>query len=382
MTGRAHRVFLARHGSRQVIAGLDESAHRLRGVDQDRTAKSLPSLDVSAVTSALDLLRTRQSKWEAQAGRERTESIAGALANELQNLDLPLDHILCSEHAVARDTAEVFAGILRERKCVGPEFKIVPCSELTPPDDLGTILEMQRATTLIIGHQPALTLLAKTWLRGNLPASTLPLGGSEVACLELGDDPRLVWLLTEKSPDLRTEILEKVKAKLDVAKFFLGALVVNASVLLNPSVIAALDSNSNAVRILLAIGLTAVAAAIGFSVATLLAFDRLTMPPEFWSDSKGPGNEEAPRRSWTVPRPPSEASIVLFYEMMHVWTHFFEPALGSALVAIVSITVALVLNKVPISTNATVLLLMAVFIGAGAFIKYYVAMRPRLGFDD
>ena len=119
-----------------------------------------------------------------------------------------------------------------------------------------------------------------------------------------------------------------MKAKLDVAKFFLGALVVNASVLLNPSVIAALDSKNDAVRILLAIGLAAVAAAIGFSVATLLAFDRLTMPPEFWSDSKGPGDEGAPTRPWTVPRPPSEASIVLFYEMMHVWTHFFEPALG------------------------------------------------------
>ena len=126
MTGRTHRVFLARHGSRQVIAALDESAHSLRGVGQRRTAKGSQSLDVSAVTSALDLLRTRQNKWEAQAGRERTESIAGALANELQNLDLALGRILCSEHAVARDTAEVFAGILRERKCVGPEFEDRP----------------------------------------------------------------------------------------------------------------------------------------------------------------------------------------------------------------------------------------------------------------
>ena len=47
-----------------------------------------------------------------------------------------------------------------------------------------------------------------------------------------------------------------------------------------------------------------------------------------------------------------------------------------------SITIALVLNKVAISANTTVLLLMAVFIVAWAFIKYYVAMRPRLGFDD
>jgi hypothetical protein len=193
---------------------------------------------------------------------------------------------------------------------------------------------------------------------------------------------RLAWLLTEKSPDLRTEILEKVKAKLDVAKFFLGALVVNASVLLNASVIAALASTNAAVKILLWIGLTAVAAAIGFSVATLLAFDRLTMPPEFWSDSKGARDEHTPTRPWTVPRPPSEASIVLFYEMMHVWTHFFEPALGSALVAIVSLTSALVLNAVRIRAETTVLLVMAGLIGVGAFIWYYVAMRPRLGFDD
>jgi hypothetical protein len=68
--------------------------------------------------------------------------------------------------------------------------------------------------------------------------------------------------------------------------------------------------------------------------------------------------------------------------MMHVWTHFFEPALGSALVAIVSLTTALVLNAVRIRAETTVLLVMAVLIGVGAFIRYYVAMRPRLGFDD
>jgi len=365
-----------------VDVSLDERAHRLRGFDHAGTAKDSAPLDVSTFRSAVDLLRTKQSKWEEQAGRQRTESIAGALANELENLDLRLDRILCSEHAVAKDTAAVLETILRKRQRIGAAFtEIEPLRELTPQRHVTTRLAIPESPTLIVGHQPDLTALANAWLKGNLPAGTLPLGGSEVAYLELGDKPRLAWLLTEKSPDLRSELLEKVKTKLDVAKFFLGALVVNAGVLLNASVIAALGSTNVAVKSLLAIGLTAVAAAIGLSVATLLAFDRLTMPPEFWSDSKGI-QHDARKRRWTVPRPPSEASIVLFYEMMHVWTHFFEPALGSALVAIVSLTTALVLNAVPIRIGTTVLLVTAVSVGGGAFIWYYVAMRPRLGFDD
>jgi hypothetical protein len=224
-----------------------------------------------------------------------------------------------------------------------------------------------------------LSTLADEWLERNVPAGTLPLGGSEVACLVLGDEPRLAWLLTEKSPELRIQIAEKMKSKFDVAKFFLGALVVNAGVLLNAPVVGALARSTNmAVKILLTVGLVAMALALGFSVATLLAFDRLTMPPEFWAE----GGDSDVSPPWSVRRPPSDATVVLFYEMMHVWTRFFEPALGSALVALSSFGTAIVLDAVRMSALSTVLTLMSLLGTAGVLINYYLKRRPRLGFQD
>jgi hypothetical protein len=45
--------------------------------------------------------------------------------------------------------------------------------------------------------------------------------------------PTLLWLLTEKSGSLVTELKDKLRSKVDTAKFFLGALAVNAGLLVN-----------------------------------------------------------------------------------------------------------------------------------------------------
>jgi hypothetical protein len=184
---------------------------------------------------------------------------------------------------------------------------------------------------------------------------------------------------------LKADLRDKIKSKLDVAKFFLSALVVNSSVLLSSSIAPLWAPGQNGpVKILVGLGSVALMASLTFTVGTLLAFDRLAMPPEFWSEPRSKSDSatisDPPR--WSVSRPPSEAVIVLFYEMMNVWKRLFEPALATSLAAIVCFFLAFISANASISAGLVLLLTLgAASLAIGAFL-YYRTYRPQLGFDD
>ena len=93
---------------------------------------------------------------------------------------------------------------------------------------------------------------------------------------------------------------------------------------------------------------------------------------------------EAPR--WTVRRPPSEESIVLYYAMVHVWTCLFEPAAGCAIVALVlllcAVAQAQLVDSLGSALNAYTLTAIAGFVAMGVAAVYYHFTQPNLGTQD
>lgn len=98
-------------------------------------------------------------------------------------------------------------------------------------------------------------------------------------------------------------------------------------------------------------------------------------------------------KKWSVLRPPSQAQVVLFYEMVHVWKTFFIPSLICAFAAIAIFLVALVYNSLSSSTvrektgDVGVLhLIVIAVVAVGALtlplVLHYRPNKPDLGFED
>jgi phosphohistidine phosphatase SixA len=244
---------------------------------------------------------------------------------------------------------------------------------------------------ILVGHQPMLTAVAGALTRKRLPAGTLPLGGSEAACMEMceGKAATLLWMLTEKSDDLLKDLKDKIKSKYDVAKFFLGAFVVNTGFLFSSTIWGGV-SDAVALWLIMA-GFVLALIALALTAATLMAYDELQMPIEFWTEPPAGGrrNGRIPRpKKWSVLRPPSQAHVVLFYEMIHAWNAFFLPALGCAGASIALIIVAMAHSRFKvIEPGLTDLVVLVMIIVAAAallvpLVIYYPHKAPKLGFED
>lgn len=341
-----------------------------------------------------------------QPGLRLTAAMAGQLCDQLELEDISVSRILHSNHTVAEQTARVFANILTERKpCCPRANPYVSCEYLSPGTEntvelVRTIERLggskdKKTASILIGHQPQLTMIARRLLGRRLPANVLPLGNSEIACIELGESPRLLWLLTEKSSDLLGELKTKIASKYDVAKFFLGALVVGNSLTLGKAI---WDLPEPIDKFLAGCGAFAALVSLGLTAATLFSYDRLLMPRDFWSEEgkdsaedpgRGTGDKGRPPR-WTVSRPPSQAHMLLFYEMVHIWKYFFYPAIGSAFAGLGLVLVAMADNSatqvsgvlhMQANWRLVILLALALFAFVIGLVAYYL-WKPRLGFDD
>jgi len=327
----------------------------------------------------------------------RSSIIAGSLADRVDSMTgEKITGIIFSPHLAAKQTAEIFRDVLSTRGCLADNYRfeanetvLDPNAQLTEKTEKEYIASLEKDSFLVIvGHQPQLTRLAKGLLGRRLPAHTLPLGGSEVACIQLGDDPRLLWLLTDKPPDLKKDLSEKIKSKFDVAKFFISALIINASVLMSSTVTGVWKSQMPPlVTAFMILGSIMLVVSLGLAVGTLLAFDRLTMPREFWSEepalSKSGKKAKSPRPPyWSVLRPPSEATIVLFYEMVHAWTHFLQPALLTSIVSIMSFLLAVAASKLCLPWDYTIGIFLGLLLLGGVLLWYYWRTKPKLGFED
>jgi phosphohistidine phosphatase SixA len=349
-------LILVRHASRHRTPA-PENVHRMDGWPAGQSpTKAVPTDDG---------LASRKSGWL------KTRSIAIALADQLAAEKVRVTHILHSNHEVARQTALVYAAVL----CRAGAAVVGSCAWLAPEDrdglaralegteldDLWTQpgpprgpdeLEWNGRAIVLVGHQPQLTAIAdgvlrRSWRKPVRRALPLPVGGGEAACLRLGTWPRLRWMLSEKS-DVGAELKDKLRSKVETAKFFLGALAVNAAILLNTSVWSTAGPSQLWV---LAGGGLLIFAGLLLAVATLLGYDALNMPPAFWSEAGSGGRRDAPLPcdvdppSRSVLRPPSEASVVLFFEMVKTWTRFFVPALFCSVAGVSLFLLSLVMSR-------------------------------------
>jgi hypothetical protein len=394
-----HCAILIRHAKREVCWDKPEDRHKMAGWKEGVWPDS-------------------KSDFDEGAGFALTHALAGRLCDQLLADDIAVKKIFCGGHLVAEQTASVYKDVIEEReinkKVLGDEdaveAEMEECGALSPGcysanalDQIREDLESQvvddrsleqpvSVAYVLVGHQPELTTIARHWLkkRRALPSDTLPIGGSEAACVRFGDDPRLLWLITNKSDDLMSDLKDKIKSKYDVAKFFLGAFVVNTGLILNAGVWGTIGPSGNATWIDKALVIAAVVSALvslAFTAATLFSYDALLMPSAFWSERSDPadglprGLRRPPR--WGVSRPPSQAHVVLFYEMVHIWTVFFVPAVVAAFAAVGLLIIALARQGIGVLVEDPLALAFSLVIAAFLLPwAFYQSRRARLGSED
>jgi phosphohistidine phosphatase SixA len=395
-------VVLVRHGKRHMRWDQSEADHELAGWNTAFSGFADPLQEVSTVS-------------DFEAGLKRTVAIAGRIADELGREGVRIVRIRAGHHLVATQTAQAIIAVLRRRGLVAEaepnrDAAAMPWDALDPNiegvgERVRQAVENWRPAApeawILVGHQPQLTHIADTLTTrkidailprsGSTPGVTLPLGGSEAACIDV-DRRQVVWMLTEKSDALMKELQDKLKSKYDVAKFFLGAFVVNTGVLLNKDMF---SSQASAVDLALAgLGVFCALVALGFTAATLFSYDRLLMPTEFWMEGK---LNPKPDRLWRsakrgrLLRPPSQAHLVIFYEMLHAWTWFFVPAVTFAFASIAFFVLSLAnraasnpataMRLVPLTWPVTTMALLCAAAFAVGLVTYVVG-RPKLGTPD
>lgn len=377
-------VFLVRHAKRKRSWDMPEAQHGM-----EKWGARAEDSQVLTLTS--------RSGGE---GLPRTFSLAGSLCDQLELMNVTIAQILHSEHLVAQQTAQVYEKVLQKRfksnVLMTLETALTPAGSNLQHDEeklahntisqIKAILSEARQPEkrppglIVIGHQPSLTQIAQGLLESKkLPAGILPIGNSEIACIRLGGSPALLWLLTEKSKELSAELKAKITSKFDLAKFILGALILNLSLYLTSDL---WKITSQMEALLLGGAMVFAFLAFEFTIATLFAYDQLNMPTEFWGDT---GKPDATPRRWSINRPPSSYQLILFYEMIHVWKRFFIPAVVFATLSLGMLGAMLAYRFFVLpgaGAGAVSLLIGAVLLGLIVSMAIYEAYRPKLGFDD
>jgi hypothetical protein len=418
-----HYAVLVRHAKRDECWDKPEDQHQMEGwrEDKGRWLRSDTRVGRAALRPAVS---DPKSDFKMGDGFALTYALAGRLCDQLLIDNIAVRKIIYGEHLVAKQTASVYKEVINARevnkRVLGDKdaFEVEMCESrvLTPGgysdeavDQIKIGLKCQpvnnrnrgrptSAAYVLVGHQPDLTFIARRWLGRALPLQVLPIEGSEVACLWFGGEPRLLWLITNKKDDLLTDLKDKIKSKYDVAKFFLGAFVVNTGLILNAGVwgnIRASSQSSWIDKVLIIVAISAALVSLMFTAATLFSYDGLLMPSRLWSEWSEPTNKlpQSLRKppKWSIKRPPSQVHMVLFYEMVHIWTAFFMPAIVAAFAAVGLLVVALarrgigVLVKDSLEPPGFWAISLAISLVLFAFFLpwvFYQRRKPRLGSED
>jgi phosphohistidine phosphatase SixA len=349
-----------------------------------------------------------------RTGLACVRAMAGRLADELELSGVGAVSIEWSGHKVAQDTATVLTGVLRHRRITIERAEAD--DGLTPPEVRSDKVVEERVvslkshtrkalesseTLIVVAHQPDLTHLAEAFV-GPLRTGGLPLAHAEVACIELDDGPdkagTLAWTLTRGNKDVRDQLREKLKSKFALAGMILSALLVESGLILNKDL---WELKAAVPLAFVCVGYLLEFLALGLIVATLLAYDELTMPTKFWSEgrerpkwrkklydlvSRPPGSTPP----WSVRRPPSSDETVLYCEMVNVWNRLFLPALLAAFASIACFLTAFATNSLALMLNLpwyvaalVAALAMALIAGAlGYAIRTFFRFRPGIGVND
>jgi hypothetical protein len=238
---------------------------------------------------------------------------------------------------------------------------------------------------VLVGHEPALGWLLDGWTSSPVPP---PLASAEVACLvrqsHTDDAWRLWWVLTPSAESAIPELREKISSKMTAVALLGGfALTVAVETVLRVDDVGRHDASAGALTAVAA-GLFGIAAIL--LIGALLAYDRLMMPPRFWS-SRPPGTAfrfRWPRQDATDPlgavtawRPPSSAAWVLYQESIRIWRWFVHSALVVLALGVGCVTIAVALPWGWLDISTVVAL-----VAVGALALGVAFHRPVIGVSD
>ena len=192
----------------------------------------------------------------------------------------------------------------------------------------------------------------------------------------------LRWVLTpgRQRDVMVVELREKIKSKMDAAKFLASfvtaTLGVQLALLSDVKKIEALDGVGAPIFGISTI-LLVVSAILFF--ATILAYDKLLMPSSLWADRRPKSPSKRPR--WLVWRPPSSDAWLLLQNMQRVWKRMFILAAVLVPVALLMQAGVILLSMYDVQTAvlAALVTLPVVLI----FMQWLQEQAwPRLGSED
>ncbi len=191
--------------------------------------------------------------------------------------------------------------------------------------------------------------------------------------MRLAATRRLLWSIAPSDSTAEKQLIEKIKAKMDVAKV-LGALIlpllgILLGLLLDPKRLASVEG------VPLDAATALLFAATGLYLATVYSYDRLLMPVRFWAESSRNVDEARFfKRRWLARRPPSSSLLVLHQNMIRVWNWIFTPATLAAVSGLALLAYAAL-------KPSWIEVLGAVALALGLF-AWYRLFRPVLGTED
>jgi hypothetical protein len=196
--------------------------------------------------------------------------------------------------------------------------------------------------------------------------------GRDINELRLGRG-EVAWRVPVKAfqeEKLRPKVASKMTVATLLAGFSFAALLqlmtekqlpTIRGMLLEPSLITGLAA---ALLWLAAISLTG---ALGFFIATVYAYDRLSMPEGFWAAGSSGKRDSLP----AFVREDRKQHGPIYAHMIHIWSYVFTP--GVILAGIGLLLIAIDAGSIELGV------LCAVALGAISF--YYRRIRPQLGVD-
>jgi hypothetical protein len=242
----------------------------------------------------------------------------------------------------------------------------------------------ERGTTralLYVGHEPRVSWLVD---RLSAPPSVLrplarfrpPLSGLNHSELMAGRFRRTryrpLWSLGPADSGSETALRNKIKSKMDTAKVFAGILTAVTTFAAND--VRSIEDDVDRASALIGLGFFGLA--ILLYLVTMFFYDALLMPKRFWGSAPGKARHgDAP---WLV-RPPSSSTLVLFQNMVNVWSRVFVPATFAAGIGLVLFVYGAA--ELPDDRARWFFTLTAVAMGL-ASIAIGRQGRPRLGAQD
>jgi hypothetical protein len=340
-----------------------------------------------------------------EVAKRLAETLSGLNRPGLEPYRIKLGWLLHAESDVALETAMTVLGELASdgnphvQTRADPDFNDVHASPYSGPyfkaektkalkavnSGLEDALANGSNAVMVVGHQPLLSELARTFLRRRAPWPTaqVPLARGEIACLAgrsftgTFHASQLLWTIAPSDDAAMVALRDKISAKMNVAGFLSGVIGAALVFLLQ----GILDRTRSEASIEMSLRYAAAAAlfvAVWLYLSTVYACDRLLMPTRFWGEARNPADISR-RPRWLVWRPPGSDAWVVYQNMLRVWRWQFVPATCFLVAGIGLLGVAL---WRPMNTGEIVLPIVAVALLIAALLIYSYWRRPHLGVED